>query len=478
MSNGKAVGVNAASGSAELSPPARTSGHTQRWSSGLGFSLSAVGAAVGLGSIWRFPYLAGAGGGFAFIAVFVLACLVFGAPVLIAEIVIGRWSRQSPPRAAGTIAGLFGLSQQWNVVGWTGSVAGFLIMSYYTMIAGWVLAYTWFFLSGNYAHGGAAPAVAKFHAFIADSRTVSLWQLGFFALVALISARGLNRGVEWANRWRAPALLAILLILVAYSLATGDVARGLRFAFAPDVSRLTPAVVLGAVGQALFALGVSAGIMIAYGAYMPAGESLRRSVVAVIGSIFAVSLLATVVIFPLVFHYGLNPAEGPELVFQVLPVAFAAMPGGRIIGTLFFALLVLAAFTPSVGLMEPWIAWLAERAGLQRKAAAGLCLGACWLIGQGSVLSFGRLADWHPLSSIARFAGLNLFGLVDLLTANVLMPVSAFLVSVFIGWRMGKRIPDAELSGVSPGARRLLLFALRYVCPGGIAAVLIAGFAG
>jgi NSS family neurotransmitter:Na+ symporter len=450
----------------------------QRWSSDLAFSLSAVGAAVGLGSIWRFPYLAGAGGGFAFIAVFVLACLVFGAPVLVAEIVIGRWSRQSPPLAAGAIAARFGFSRLWNVVGWTGSIAGFLVISYYTMIAGWVLAYTWFFLSGNYARGGAPAAVDKFHHFIADTRAVALWQLGFFALVATISARGLNRGVEWANRWRAPALLAILLVLVVYSLATGDVARGLSFAFSPDLSRLSPAVVLGAVGQALFALGVSVGIMIAYGAYMPAGESLSRAVYAVVGSIFAVSLLATVAIFPLVFHYGLNPAGGPELVFQVLPVAFAEMPGGRVIGTLFFALLVLAAFTPSVGGMEPWIAWLTQRVGLQRRSAACLSTGACWLVGQGSVQSFGRWADWHPLASIPRLAGLSVFGLMDFLSANLLMPIAALLVSVFVGWRLGRRIPEAELSGLSSSSRRFLMFALRYLCPIGIAMVVIVGFAG
>ena len=449
----------------------------QRWSSGLAFSLSAVGAAVGLGSIWRFPYLAGAGGGFAFILVFVIACLVFGAPVLVGEIVIGRWSRRSPPQAAGEIAARFGYSRFWNVVGWTGSVAGFLIVSYYTMIAGWVLAYTWYFLSGNYVQGAAA-AVGKFHAFIADSRAVSLWQLGFFALVALISARGVNRGVEWANRWRAPALLAILLVLVAYSLATGDVARGLRFAFAPDVSRLSPAVVLGAVGQSLYALGVSAGIMIAYGAYMTAGESLGRVVLAVIGSIFAVSLLATVAIFPLVFHYGLDPAGGPQLVFEVLPVAFAEMPGGRVIGTLFFALLILAAFTPSVGLLDPWIAWLVERGRMRRPIAASLCMGSCWLVGQGSVQSFGRWVDWHPLNSVPRLASLNFFGLMDFLSANLLMPISALLVSLFVGWRMNTLIPDEELSGLSAISRRLLIFALRYVCPLGIVAVVIVGFVG
>jgi neurotransmitter:Na+ symporter, NSS family len=448
----------------------------QRWSSDLAFSLSAVGAAVGLGSIWRFPYLAGAGGGFAFILVFVIACLVFGAPVLVGEIVIGRWSRRSPPQAAGGIAEQFGFSRLWNAVGWSGSIAGFLIISYYTMIAGWVLAYTWFFLSGNYAHGGAAAAVEKFHAFIADSRTVSLWQLGFFALVALISARGVNRGVEWANRWRAPALLAILLALVAYSLATGDVARGLSFAFAPDLSRLSPAIVLDAVGQALFALGVSAGIMIAYGAYMPAGESIGRAVLAVIGSIFAVSLLATVAIFPLVFHYGLNPAGGPQLVFEVLPVAFAEMPAGRVIGTLFFALLILAAFTPSVGLLEPWIAWLVERGGMRRSVAACVCTACCWLVGQGAVLSYGQWADWHPLKWVPILANRTVFGLMDFLSANLLMPISALLVSVFLGWRMNRLIPEAELSGLSPATRRLLMFALRYVCPIGIMVVVIVGF--
>ncbi len=430
---------------------------------------------MGLGSIWRFPYLAGAGGGFAFIAVFVLACLIFGAPVLVGEILIGRWSRQSPPLAAGAIAAQFGYSRLWNIVGWTGSLAGFLIMTYYTMIAGWVMAYTWFFLSGNYATGGVAPVVNKFTAFVADSRAVSLWQLAFIGLVTLISIRGVNRGVEWINRLRAPALLSILLVLACYSLVTGDVARGLHFAFAPDISRLTPEVILGAVGQALYALGISAGIMIAYGAYMVSGESLRRNVIAVVGSIFVVSLLATVIIFPLVFRYGLNPAQGPELVFQVLPVAFAQMPAGRFVGTLFFALLVLAALTPSVGLLEVPISWLVQRTGIRRGTAAVLTTGSCWLIGQGSVQSFNRLAHWHPIAFPARLAQLDFFGLSDFISANLLMPLSALLVSVFVGWRVGRHIPDEQLSGLSTGTRRLLKFALRYLCPIGITVVLIVG---
>ena len=353
----------------------------QRWSSDLAFSLSAVGAAVGLGSIWRFPYLAGAGGGFAFILVFVIACLVFGAPVLVGEIVIGRWSRRSPPQAAGRIAEQFGYSRLWNAVGWTGSIAGFLIIAYYTMIAGWVLAYTWFFLSGNYARGGAAAATGKFHAFIADSRAVSLWQLGFFALVALISARGVNRGVEWANRWRAPALLTILLALVAYSLATGDVARGLTFAFAPDLSRLSPAIVLGAVGQALFALGVSAGLAIALrGLHARGGVRRTRRIGRHRLDICGIAA----------GHRGHFPAgvplraecrRGPSTGFRgSSPVAFAEMPAGRVIGTLFFALLILAAFTPSAVCWSPgsrgW--WNAAECGAPLRRASARARVGWW----------------------------------------------------------------------------------------------------
>jgi NSS family neurotransmitter:Na+ symporter len=211
---------------------------------------------------------------------------------------------------------------------------------------------------------------------------------------------------------------------------------------------------------------------------MTAGESLGRVVLAVVGSIFAVSLLATVAIFPLVFHYGLDPAGGPQLVFEVLPVAFAEMPGGRVIGTLFFALLILAAFTPSVGLLEPWIAWLVERGRMRRPVAAGLCMGSCWLLGQGSVRSFGRWAGWHPLASVPGLRSLDFFGLMDFVSANLLMPLSALLVSLFVGWRMYHRIPDAELSGLSTTSRRLLGFALRYVCPVGIVTVVIAAFVG
>ena len=451
---------------------------SQRWSSELGFLLGAVGAAVGLGSIWRFPYLTGAGGGFAFIIVFVLACLLFGAPMLIAEAVIGRMARTSPQTAAGVIADRYGFSRRWNLVGWTGALAGFLVTSYYTMIAGWVLAYTWLFISGGYARGGVAETTRLFHDIVSNSAAASVWQGAFFVFVTWISARGVNRGLEFTNRWRAPALLVVLLLLVAYSLTTGDVTRGLHFAFAPDFTRLTPTVLLDAVGQAFYALGICVGVMMVYGSYMPANEPLGRSVIAVIGSILLVSGLATLVIFPLVFRYGLNPASGPELVFQVLPVAFAEMPCGRIVGSLFFALLVLAALTPTLALMEPWISWLIERYKLSRTVATIVSTSVCWIVGQGSVASFGGIAGWKPLPMIPRVAHLNFFGIVDFLSSNLLMPLSTLFVSLFLGWRLGRVVTTADYSGLSIRQYQMLVFALRYLCPIGILVILSVGLSG
>jgi NSS family neurotransmitter:Na+ symporter len=446
-----------------------------RWRSDLGFLLGAVGAAVGLGSIWRFPYLTGTGGGFAFILVFVAACLCFGAPMLIAEAVIGRSARTCPQWAAGKIASDAGHSRLWNTVGWVGSTAGFLVTSYYTMIAGWVLAYARDFAVGNYARGGVAESAARFHEITSNWIGATLWQLAFFFGVAVISSRGVNHGVEFTNRWRAPALLVILLILAAYSLLHGDVERAVEFAFAPDFGRLTPHVVLDAVGQAFYALGICVGVMMIYGSYLPDDERLERSVVAVIASILLVSALATLAIFPLVFHYGLNPASGPELVFVVLPVAFCEMPAGRFIGAAFFILLVLAALTPTLALMEPWVAYLMQKFRLRRTPAVILAMASCWVLGQGSVLSFGRLADWKPLSFMPRLASLNVFGVIDFFSANILMPLSTLLVSVFLGWRVRETLQASMSGGMTPGAVKLLELALRYVCPLGVTVVLMYG---
>ena len=314
-----------------------------RWSSAFTFYLGVAGAAVGLGSIWRFPYLAGTGGGSAFILVFALACLLIATPLLAAETAIGRRARRNPIEAPGAIAEQFGLTRRWNAIGILGVVTGVVILSYYAVIAGWVLAYTFKCAIGELSRAGPTGVPAMWKGFLASPLEMGAWHLAFVVLIGIISSRGLHRGFEAVNRIRAPALLVLLLILVGYSLGTGDVRRGLAFAFLPDFSALNGQVVLAAVGQAFFATGVGQSMMCAFGAYAGPGTSLVRSSLVISGSILLVSLLSTLMVFPLVFGYGLDPAQGAELVFEVLPRVFAEMPAGRLIGTMFFLLLVLAA---------------------------------------------------------------------------------------------------------------------------------------
>src|SRR6202166_3511941 len=449
----------------------------ERWSSKLGFYLAAPGAAVGLGSIWRFPYMTGTNGGSAFVFVFILACLAIATPLLVAEFIIGRRSRRNPVEAAGAVAATFGASRRWNCIGVLGTAATFFIMSYYTVIAGWVLAYTWTLVSGELTSLPRRAVERHFQEFLSSPLRVGAWHLAFVVLVGSISARGVNRGIELANKIRAPGLLILLLILVAYALVTGDVTRGLAFAFAPDFGRLSPNVVLAAIGQAFFATGVGMAMMLAYGAYVPRGASLVRAALVISGSIVLVSVLATLMIFPLVYRYGLNPAQGAELVFNVLPIAFREMPGGRIVGILFFLLLVLAALTPSLAGLEPMVAWLVQRRGLTRSRAAVVAAASVWVLGIGSVLSFNAWAHWHPFAGIARLQNMSVFDVLDFVSSNLMLPAGALLTCALVGWRLPRSLVDTELPEETAGARRLVMFLLRFVCPLGIVAILVTAFA-
>lgn len=446
------------------------------WSSRFAVYLGTVGAAVGLGSIWRFPFLVGANGGSAFVFAFVLACVLIAAPLLTAEFMIGRHARRSPAQAAGAVARDSGRSLNWGVIGVLGTIATFLIMSYYMVIAGWVMAYAFKTAGGMLSGLPRAEVVGLWHGLLADPWEMAAWHLCFVVLVAVISARGLSKGIEVVSRIRAPALLALMLILVAYALATGDVGRGLAFAFAPNFAALTPQVMLVAIGQAFYATGVGMAMMLAYGSYVERGTSLAGSSLIVCSSILLVSLLATLIVFPLVFRYGMNPAQGPELVFDVLPTVFAEMPGGRLIGSLFFVLLVFAALTPSLAGLEPVVAWLQHRFGLGRVAAVVTGAGTLWLLGVGVVLSFNRWSGWHPLGWVPAFANMGLFDVLDYVSSNLFLPVGAFLTSVFVGWRVSRRIVEEQLEESPAWVRRSCIWLLRYLCPVAIAGVLATAF--
>jgi NSS family neurotransmitter:Na+ symporter len=436
--------------------------------------LGTAGAAVGLGSIWRFPYLAGTGGGSAFILVFVLACVLTATPLLCAEFALGRQSRRSPPEAAGAVAHAFGLSSRWNAIGILGSLAAFLIFSYYSVIAGWVFAYAWKCAVGALSAAGPAHVAALWQAFRSNPLEVEAWHAAFVLFVILISARGLQRGIEVANTFRGPALLVLLATLVVYSLSTGDVRRGLAFAFTPHFSAITPQVVLAAIGQAFYATGVGQAMMIAYGAYMRPGTSLVRTSLGITAAILLVSLLSTLMIFPLVFGYGMNPAQGPELVFEVLPRVFTEMQGGRLIGTLFFILLVLAALMPSIALLEPAVAWLIQRRNFSRTAAVWAIAGAAWVLGLGSVLSFNRWAGWRPLAFVPVLADKTFFDAMDYVSSNLMLPIGALLTSVLVGWRLGAVFATDELAETTSQARVACVWLLRYLCPIAILAIFVA----
>jgi NSS family neurotransmitter:Na+ symporter len=450
-----------------------STGSTPVWSSQLAAYLGTIGAAVGLGSIWRFPYLAGTLGGGTFIVVFVLACLFIATPLLIAEFMIGRQTRLPPMSSPGAFAAGIGASRRWNAIGQIATLAVFLISSYYTLIAGWVVAYAVKSARGDLV-GLTRPVVqAEWHAFLSDPWQLMGWQLIFLATVALISGRGLGRGIEVVSRIRAPALLALLLLLDGYALYTGDVPAALRFAFAPHWEAMSAGVVLAAIGQAFFATGVGLGMMLAYGSYMSSDAPLVRPALAISGSILLASLLATLMVFPLVFRFQMDPAAGPALVFDVLPTVFAVMPAGRLVGTVFFLLLILAALTPTLAAFEPIVAWLGTR-GWSRPRAAAVSAVAVWATGLGSVLSFNVLAEWHPLNAVPLLAGKTLFEVVDFLAGNVLTPVGALLTCLLIGWRLDRAIFATELRGAAPFVQRACRVLLRYVAPLAIGGVLLA----
>ena len=335
------------------------------------------------------------------------------------------------------------------------------------------MAYTWKCASGALSDLQHAEVTSLWRRFLASPGEMGAWHFAFVALAVFFSARGLERGIELVTKIRAPALLGLLLVLDAYALTSGDVRHGLAFAFAPNFAAITPEVVLVAIGQAFYATGVGLAMMIAYGAYVPQGTSLVRSAGIISGSILLVSLLSTLLVFPLVFQYGMNPAQGPELVFDVLPKAFAEMPAGRVVGTLFFLLLVFASLTPAIAALEPLVAYLQQRTGLGRVAAALVSAGATWILGIASVLSFNRWSAWRPLGFLPGFENKTWFDAVDYVASNIFLPLGAVLTSVLVGWRLERAAVTEQLAG-SRVARRACVFLLRYLCPIAILAVLIA----
>ncbi len=409
------------------------------WSSDFGFILAATGSAVGLGNIWKFPYIVGENGGGAFVIVYLACVLLIGIPIMMAEIMMGRRSRQNPIDTMVTLTAEANADKRWHYVGWMGVIAGFLILSYYSVIAGWASAYVVKNFTGSFS--GASPTDIKiiFNNFIASPMQLIFWHTLFMIATMLIVARGITGGLEKSVRFLIPALFVLLILLVGYAMSTSGYFQGLRFLFNPDFSKLTGNSVLVAMGQAFFTLSIGMGAIMVYGAYLPKDVSIAKTTFIIAGADTLVALLAGIIIFPIVFTYQLQADSGPGLIFQVLPIAFGNMTGGWLFGTLFFIALVFAALTSSISLIEPAVAWLIEHKGLSRQQACIKSGLAAWALGLITVFSFNVWSDFKIFNQ-------TLFELIDYITANLMLPTGGLCIAVFTGWMMQRQHSEKELA--------------------------------
>jgi len=442
----------------------RVSIHGQ-WSSRLAFILAATGSAVGLGNIWKFPYIAGENGGGAFVLVYLVCIAVIGIPIMMAEVMLGRRGRQSPINTMRSLAREENASRHWKWLGWAGMLGGFLILSYYSVIAGWALAYV--FRVGSGVFTGLTPDGVQsiFGSLVGDPERLLAWHTIFMVMTMFVVARGVSHGLEKAVRLLMPALFVLLLILVGYAWNSGGFHQGLEFLFKPDFHRLTGNGVLIAMGHAFFTLSLGMGAIMVYGSYLPDSASIAKTSVAVSVMDTVVAILAGLAIFPIVFANGLEPGVGPGLIFQTLPIAFGHMDYGAFFGMLFFILLVFAAWTSAISLIEPAVAWLVENKRMSRVYASMTAGLATWAFGLLTVMSFNRWSDIKLLANVGVFHDSTIFDLLDYLTANIMLPLGGLLIAIFAAWKMSRESSMDELNMGDRFFYPLWRFLVRYITP-------------
>jgi neurotransmitter:Na+ symporter, NSS family len=409
------------------------------WSSRWLFVLAAAGSAVGLGNIWKFPYITGENGGGAFVLIYLVCVAVVGIPIMMAEVLLGREGRQSPINTMRSLVQQHHRHAAWVLIGWMGVLAGFLILSYYTVIAGWALYYVGQMAQGAFVGATGASAENAFNAFLANPWQLVFWQSLFMVATVWIIARGVIKGLESAIRWFMPMLFVLLLVLLGYSVTTDGFQQGWDFMFAFHWEDVSGQTVLIAMGQAFFTLSLGMGAIMAYGAYVPSTASITStvSIIAILDTVVAVA--AGLAIFPIVFANGLEPGQGPGLMFVTIPLAFGQMPLGVLFGTVFFLLVSFAAITSAISISEPALAYLVENYNAKRSRVA-ITLGAIsWTLGLGTVFSFNIWADKHIVG------GLTFFDFVDYVSQNVMLPLGGMLIALFAAWALPKTVIGSQL---------------------------------
>ena len=437
----------------------------RRWT----FILAATGSAVGLGNIWKFPYMTGENGGGAFVLIYLVFIAAIGIPVMLAEIMLGRRGRHSPINTMRTLAREEDASKFWSGIGWLGALSGVLILSFYSVIAGWAFAYVFRILTGGLLAEADIPG--QFGAFVGDPTLNILWHSAFMLLVVVVVARGIHKGLETAVRILMPVLFIMLLGLLVYAIINGSFAEAARFMFRFDPGKLTADAILSALGHSFFTLSLGMGAIMAYGAYMARGESLGKTVVTIGILDTTVAIVAGLVIFSIVFANGLDPAAGPSLMFQTLPVAFSQMPGGVILGSLFFVLIVFAAWSSAISLAEPTVAWAVESTNMNRLTATLAVCVPTWLLGMACALSLNAWSDITILGS-------GILDFLDKLTTNVMLPLGGMLIAIFTGWIMRRSIVTKEVKMKNFNLFNVWVVMVRIVAPIGIAIVMYNSLSG
>ncbi|MBF1801998.1 sodium-dependent transporter [Alloalcanivorax profundimaris] len=419
------------------------------WASRWVFILAATGSAVGLGNIWRFPYITGEYGGGAFVVLYLICIALMGVPIMIAEVLLGRRGGLSPIHSMGRLAEQSKVSRRWKGIGYLGALAGFLILSFYSVVASWALIYVWEAVTGMFQGLTAVQSQGNFEAMQANPWLMMGSHTAFMLLTMGVVALGVKRGLERAVEVLMPVLFLLLVVLIGYAATTPGFVEGVSFLFAFDFSKLSGEAVIIALGQAFFTLSLGMGAIMAYGAYMPREikdkKTGRSRPVSIVSSVAIIAVLDTLValgaglaMFPLLFTGGLEPAQGPGMMFVTLPLAFGQMPGGILFGSLFFVLVVCAAWSSSISLGEPMVAWLVER-GHKRGVAASMVGLAAWVLGIGSVLSFNLWKDDTFLMG-------TFFDNIEFLSTSILLPLGGLLIAVFTGWVMKETQARKELA--------------------------------
>lgn len=494
-----------------------TAGEGTHWSSRAAFIMAAIGSAVGLGNLWRFPYVAGENGGGAFVLFYIVCVLLIGLPVLVAELFIGRRGGMSAVGSVVKIASAEGRSPLWSLQSWFGMIGAFIILTFYSVIAGWVMAYVVMIggdliaaigadglaglKEGAFAGRSAEEVSAKLGELLSDPTRMIIYHAIFMVLTVFIVARGVKGGIEAAVTILMPAFFVLLLILLGFSLITGDRSQGIDFLLGVRLGDTLLAdgtvrhglihglqngsVISAALGQAFFSIGLGSALMATYGAYMRADQDLPRSARLVAIADTGVGIVAGLAIFPIVFALGLNAGEGPTLMFVTLPLAFHGMPGGGLFGIMFFILAFFAAITSSIALLETSTKWVDEQTKSDRRWISASLIGLV-IFGIGCLNALSQVPvtgpngedqtsfwnTWHPLGGVALFRDMVLLDFLSA-TTDIILPLAGFITAVFAGWVVSTSTAREAIGFKSEIWFKRWRFLVRYVCTTGIFIVIV-----